>query len=399
MARRGFWGVAFILWMSMVGANVPSPLYAVYASRWHFGTATVTMIFAVYVAFLIPTLLIGGQWSDHRGRKPVIWLGWSLAIVGAAAFLGAHSMLWLVGARAAQGAGAGFLSGAATAHLTELDGSRGRAALVASLATGGGTAVGPLLGGILAQYGPWPLRLAFVVVLVGLIGGGILLLRATETRPDPTRRFHWTSPRIPQDIRRVFWLAGGTAFTVWSVTAFFMSLAPSYVMTLLHVHNLAIAGGVVFLMLATASATQWMTRRAGPRQSMPIGLGLIVVAVIGLLWAGSLQSLWMVIASTILAGIGQGSAFLGSMAMVTRLVPAALKAQVMSSFYVVVYCGVGAPVLGIGWVAQQVGLYRAMLYYTIFIAMVALSVIVGLWMGRHVVRMALETPVAATKKI
>lgn len=201
MTRRGFWAVGFLLWMVMVSANVPSPLYAVYAAHWHFGTVTITAIFAVYVAFLIPALLVGGQWSDHRGRKPVILLGWGFAVLGVLAFLGAQGPGWLFVARAAQGAGAGFLSGAATAHLAELDESRGRAALVASLATGGGTAVGPLVGGALAQYGPWPLRLAFAIALAGLIGGGLALWRASETRPDPRGRFHWTPPRIPRSIQ------------------------------------------------------------------------------------------------------------------------------------------------------------------------------------------------------
>lgn len=394
MTRRGFWAVGFLLWMIMVSANVPSPLYAVYATHWHFGTATISAIFAVYVAFLIPTLLVGGQWSDHRGRKPVILLGWGFAVLGTLAFIGAHGTGWLFVARAAQGAGAGFLSGAATAHLAELDESRGRAALVASLATGGGTATGPLLGGALAQYGPWPLRLAFAVALAGLIGGGLALWRASETRPAPTDRFHWTAPRIPRTIQPVFWLTGGTAFAVWSVTAFFMSLAPSYVMRLLHVSNLAVAGGVVFLMLASASVTQLMGRRIPPRRAMPIGLVLIVLAVSGLLWAVPTHALWMVMVSTVLAGIGQGTAFLGSMTMVTRVAPPTDKARVVSSFYVVVYCGVGAPVLGLGLVAQRVGLYGAMLYYAAFIAIVTLGVLIGLWVQRKDVRAALESPSA-----
>ena len=392
MTQRGFWAVGFLLWMVMVSANVPSPLYAVYAVYWHFGAATVTAIFAVYVAFLIPTLLLGGQLSDHRGRKPMILLGWGFAVLGALAFLGAHGTGWLFVARAAQGAGAGFLSGAATAYLAELDESRGRAALVASLATGGGTAVGPLLGGALAQYGPWPLQLAFAVAVASLIGGGLALRRASETRPVPTGRFHWTAPRIPRSIQPPFWLAGGTAFAVWSVTAFFMSLAPSYVMTLLHVNNLAVAGGVVFLMLACASVTQLVTRGISPRWAMPIGLALIVLAVFGLLWAVPAHALWMVVVSTVLSGIGQGTAFLGSMTTVTRVAPPRDTARVVSSFYVVVYCGVGAPVLGLGLVAQRVGLYGAMLYYAAFIAIVAMGVLTGLWVRRKGVRAAIESP-------
>lgn len=388
--HRGFWGIGFVLAMIMVSANVPSPLYAVYAHRWGFGTATITAIFAVYVACLIPTLLVGGQWSDHRGRKPVIAIGWGCAIIGAAAFLAARDVGWLFLARAAQGAGAGLLSGAATAHLAELDGSRGRAALIAGLATAGGTAVGPLLGGVLAQYGPWPLRLGYAVSLAGLLVGGAAIGLATETRPRQSRPFRWTRPRIPSSIRYIFWVSAATAFTVWSVTAFFMSLAPSYVMSLLHVNNLAVAGGVVFLMLASSSVTQLTTRQFTPARAMPIGLGLVLLSLGGLLIAVPTHALWMVLISTVVAGVGQGIAFLGSMATVTRAAPSSEKGQVVSSFYVTVYVGVGAPVLGMGVLARYTGLYGAMMYYAFFIALAALGTIISLLAGRRNVRAPLD---------
>ncbi len=384
--QRGFGVVGGLLAWMMVGANVPAPLYALYAARWHFGTATITAIFAVYVAFLIPSLLVGGPWSDQRGRKPAIAAGLACALAGAVVFLCAQGPVWLFVARAAQGAGAGLLSGAATAHLAELDGPRGRAPLVASLATGGGTAVGPLLAGLLAQYAPAPLRLAFLVVVGGLVGGGVaLLVRVRETRPRAGKPLRWSRPRIPVAIRPVFWLAGGTAFAVWSVTAFFMSLAPSYVMRLLHVWNLAVAGGVVFLMLASAAITQFLTRTVTPTVAMPAGLVLIVMAVGGLLLAVPAHALWIVVVSTVVAGMGQGTGFLGSMATVTRIAPPAVKGLVVSSFYVVIYCGVGAPVLGLGLAAQYIGLDGAMWCYAAFIVMVVLTVLGGLAARRRAV--------------
>ncbi len=124
---------------------------------------------------------------------------------------------------------------------------------------------------------------------------------------------------------------------------------------------------------------------------MPIGLGLILISIGGLLAAVPVHALWMVLVSTVVAGVGQGIAFLGSMATVTRVAPAAGKAQVVSSFYVTIYVGVGAPVLGIGLIAQHTGLYGAMLYYAVFIGLVALSTISGLRLGRRTVYAALKT--------
>ncbi len=380
--RPGFWRVGFLLGMIMVAANVPTPLYALYSARFHFGPAVLTAIFATYVVFLIPSLLFWGQWSDQRGRKPALLIGLAFAVLGSLSFLFAHQVLWLFAGRAAQGLGAGMLSGPATAQLAELDPSRRRAPLVAGLATAGGTAIGPLAGGLLAQYGPEPLRLAYGVSLAGLALAGLLLAGVADTRLHSHAPLQWQPPRIPRAMRRTFWLASGSAFVVWSVTAFFMSLAPTYVMTLLHVSNVALAGGVVFLMLACASVTQLLTRTLSPAQSMPAGLLVIFLGVAGLLVSVPDHSLTLLLASTVIAGIGQGMAFLGSMTAVTQAAPASLKAQVVSSFYVVIYCGVGLPVVGIGLLAQHVGLYDAMLSYTILIGILTLGLVSGLRLRR-----------------
>ncbi len=73
-----------------------------------------------------------------------------------------------------------------------------------------------------------------------------------------------------------------------------MSLAPSYVMGLLHVSNLALAGGVVFLMIASASITQPLTRATPPTVATPVALVLIVMAAGGILLAVPTHALWKV---------------------------------------------------------------------------------------------------------
>ena len=150
----GFTTVGLIIGMIMLSANIPAPLYSVYANRFHFGPATLTMIFATYVVFLIPSLLFWGQWSDLKGRLIPIEGGILLAILGTVVFLVAHGVLALFLARALQGLAAGMLSGPATAMLTELDPSKQKAPLLAGIATVGGTATGPLLGGVIAEFAP-----------------------------------------------------------------------------------------------------------------------------------------------------------------------------------------------------------------------------------------------------
>jgi len=115
------------------------------------------------------------------------------ACVGLALFAAAEGEAWLFAARAAQGLAVGMISGAATAALVELDphGSRRRAALGAGLAQAGGSALGPLVAGVLVQWAPDPLRLSYLVTLGATAAAATLVLRVPERRkggPEPWRR-------------------------------------------------------------------------------------------------------------------------------------------------------------------------------------------------------------------
>ena len=182
------WGAWLVL---MAGANVATPLYAVYAQRFGFSSLVLTSIFATYAFVLVPALILFGRLSDRVGRRPVIVGG--LAVAGGALVLFAFAAgtAWLYGARAMQGLAVGMIGGAATAALVELDprGDRRRAALLAGLAQAGGGAVGPVAAGVLAQSAPDPLRLCFYVALgaTAVAAAGTLTLAEPQRRRDPWR--------------------------------------------------------------------------------------------------------------------------------------------------------------------------------------------------------------------
>jgi MFS family permease len=56
----------------LAASAAPTPLYRVYQARWGFSATTLTAVFAVYVLFLLMTVLIFGSVSDHVGRRPVV---------------------------------------------------------------------------------------------------------------------------------------------------------------------------------------------------------------------------------------------------------------------------------------------------------------------------------------
>src|SRR3954468_8032929 len=170
-------------WLAaMVGANLATPLYAVYERRFGFSSAALTLVFATYALVLAPALLVFGQLSDRLGRRRVIAAGLVTASSGLVVFALANSIGWLFAARAVQGLAVGMLGGAASAALVELDPrpEEHTAALMAALAQAGGSAAGPIFAGVLAEWAPAPRVLCYVIVLAMTLLGGLAVLRPPE---------------------------------------------------------------------------------------------------------------------------------------------------------------------------------------------------------------------------
>lgn len=373
---RAFWLMGYMLLLLMVGTNIPSPLYAVYKQQWGFSSGMLTLIFATYALLIIPSLLLFGKLSDRYGRKKVLIPGFILSAVGSLLFTLADSLVWLFAARAIQGISVGITSGAATAALSELHPKQGSklSALVASVATAAGTALGPLIAGVIAEYGPWPTLLPYLVHIVLILPGvvGLLLIPETVPRPSELREHSAKQPGIPGAIRIPFAIGATTVFIAWSVTALFMSLVPSYVTHLLHIHNLAIAGGAVFLMLGASSVAQLTLKRLSQCTSMVAGLILLTTGLVGIVIAVPTQSVLILGLSTIMTGTGQGLAFMGSMTLVTEIAPPQQRASVMSMLYLILYLGVGLPILGVGFGAEQIGLYHSVLIFSCLVGSASL---------------------------
>ena len=185
--RIAFWLLAVVLTSTMLGTTLPTPLYVIYQSRWHFSAALVTVTFAVYAAAVIATLLLAGRSSDQAGRKPVLAAALGASALSTIVFILAPDLAALIAARIVSGLSAGLMTGTATATLTELVPASGRrrASLVATAANMAGLGLGSLVAGLFAQYAPHPTTLVFEMYLAVLAVAGLLLLFVPETVPQP----------------------------------------------------------------------------------------------------------------------------------------------------------------------------------------------------------------------
>lgn len=370
-----FWSIAYTLLILLAGTNLATPLYRDYGARFGFSALTTTLVFAVYVATLIPSLLLAGPLSDAIGRRRVLLPAVGLAAVGSILFAVADGVGWLFVARIVQGIAVGAASGALTAALTELEpsGDRRTAARVSTVASAVGLGVGPLLAGVLAEYAPAPHVLPFLVELALLVPAGF----AAAALPSGGNGGRWRPrrPQLPPAVRPAFATSGVSAFLAFAVLGLVLSLVPTYVTILFGRPDVLVSGAATAVMLACSALAQLLANRASARRLETLGMPLLAAGLVLLATAGALSSLPVLLLAIVLAGIGQGLAFLGGLTAVNEAAPAERRADVLSSFYVVIYVGIGLPVIGVGFAATTFGLLPAVQSFAVLVAVLCLVLV------------------------
>jgi MFS family permease len=365
----------------MTGANLAAPLYAVYARTFGFSSLVLTAIFATYAVTLVPTLLLFGRLSDRLGRRPVMLGGLVCAAGGLALFAAADGTAWLFAARVLQGLAVGMIGGPATAALVEFDGHSGgqRPALLAGLAQSGGSGAGPLIAGMLAQWGPDPLRLPYLVMLVVtvLAAGAIFAVpeSASSGAPEPWR-IQW--PRVPREIRGDFARVSLSAAVLWASAALYLSIVPSYAGQLLSTRNLALLGAVSALALAASCVAQVVSKRRNvdPRLAQIGGLCLLVVGLGALIAVSPLHSLAPLIVAAVAGGTGHGIGILGTQDELNGIAPSKRRGEVTAAYITCIYAGVAAAVIATGLIALGAALSTSVASVAAVLAAASLACLV-----------------------
>lgn len=343
---------AVVLIVLTVGAYLPTSLYPVYQGQFGFSDLAMVSVYATFALVSAPALLLLGPASDVVGRVRMLRLGLVLGLAGTLCFLLADNVWWLLAGRALQGLALGAATGPATAMIVDAaaPAHRGRASMLASAAFIAGTALGPVTGGVLAQYAPAPLWTPYLLHIGLLAGARLLLAGLPEDGPATVRGLSgWrpTRPRVPAGLRPEFLVSAALGFLAWAVVGVFLSTVPAVLEREAGITNVAFTGGFLALMFVCSLLVQPLIPRLPARLLQYAGLlGLLLSLIVLIL--GGVGSVEVVIAATVLAGAGHGLAYGAATVTIDARVAPEDRGGVNGALYLAFYLGSGLPAVVIG---------------------------------------------------
>lgn len=356
-AQSGFWVVAAAFLVAMAFAALPTPLYPLYAQRDSYPAAAVTIVFSVYAIGVMAALYLGGHLSDRLGRRTILLTALAIEAISSAMFLIWNDLAGLLLARFISGIGTGALMPAATVYLNELrnlshPGEHGRVAgTVATVVNTGGLGLGPLVGGILAQFAPAPLVTPFVVFTTLFAIALTVCASVPETVEHPIDRSWW--PRrvhIPAFARTSFFAAALDTAAAFSVIGLLMALSGSILHQVLEETSLLAVGGVVFVLMTASAVAQVAMGRTSQRSQLRIGAVCMLVGlgVIGLIVR--IPSTVLLLAAVAVAGAGVGLIFKAGVSVASAAAERDNRGEVLAVMFLAAYAGLVIPVVTVGLV-------------------------------------------------
>jgi MFS family permease len=336
------------------GGNEFTPLLVMYRDVSRFSAVTVDIMLGAYVLGIVPALLVGGPLSDRYGRRPLMLPAAPLSLAGSLvlAFCAQSSLALSIG-RVLCGLALGLVMAVGTTWIKELcagEPDAGAGARRASLSLTLGFLVGAGVAGVLAQWGPWPTKTAYLVHLALTAFTALWLLRAPETRAVQSAEARGgllTDLRVPSVAHRRFrrvvaplapWVFGcaGSAYAV----------LPG----LMRAHSggmpIAFSALLAVLTLGCGFGIQVVGRAIDTRRSARASVIALVIIVIGMgLGAAAAEKLTLPLAFAAAAvlGMGYGLALVAGLNEVQRIAGPNDLAGLIAFYYSFAYLGFFIP--------------------------------------------------------
>jgi MFS family permease len=339
------------------GGNHFTPLLHMYEQRGNYSETATNLLLGVYVFGLIPSLLLGAALSERYGRRRVLLIGLLTSLVGSAVLAaGFPSFSLLCAGRTLCGISVGVAMSVGTSWMKELSappyeydgvtltaGAR-RPALTLTLGFG----IGAGVSGVLAQWGPIPTVLPYLVqITIGLLGIAPLLI-APETAGGARVRLRH-SLRMPSlRNRRFLRVVLPTAPWVFTTAGVAYALLPEIVAKQLGGDVLIFATALCVLTLGCGALVQPQVPRlnaATRGHALTVGMSVIIAGLLVAVASAALHSPAIALLAGPLLGCGYGIALVAGLGEVQRISGPAELAGMTGVFYSLTYLGFLLPTL------------------------------------------------------
>ncbi|MFE4429437.1 MFS transporter [Peribacillus butanolivorans] len=381
----------WVIFIMAIGTTFPTPLFPIYQEQFHLSNLEITLLFAVYAVFLLPSLLVAGQMAIVYGLKKITMIGIIVSIISIILFIiGTHSwQLYL--SRALEGIGFGLFMGTVTTLLLKQTSKSmtSKALTLSSMGIMVGFGFGPAISGLIIQnFHFQQLRFPFVILTLLLISAAISLgslpdKHIVENKKEQVR----IKISIPENIRFVFWpFIALTGFIVFSLNGIVISLIPTFVKTVLHTSDLSVSGLLILLLLGGGGLAQRISWPQQPVIRVRIGIILQLIGAWFMIIAGQTTNIVLLWLGILIQAIGGGWAFQASLQLAGIAPKPKERPQVISAYYFASYSGFIFPTIGVGLLNLFFDLSQSL---TIFntVATIIVILLVGLSFKPSILRL------------
>src|SRR4051794_39224049 len=306
-------------------------------------------------------LVVLGRVSNHVGRRPVAIAALLLTAAGTLVLTQVHSVEPLIAGRVLQGIGCGLASSALAAFV--VDSAPASPAWLASAVTTSspmvGLTVGALASGALAEYGPAPRSLIYLIAAGALAACAALVIASPETVARTRGAAAALRPqiRVPASARRLLPAAAATFVATWALGGFYQAFGPSVAAEQLGTNNALIAAVIFASLMAPSAIGAPLAGRTTPANAQRIGMAVFFAAVLAILIALHGGAIVPFIAASAVAGAAQGTTFAGSMRALLADAGPADRAGILATIYLLSYSGAAIPGLIAGQLSRTLGLF------------------------------------------
>ncbi|WP_134663437.1 MULTISPECIES: MFS transporter [unclassified Amycolatopsis] len=382
-ARPAWFPAAAAVFACGWGGNQFTPLLVMYHAA-GYSAFTVDALLGAYVVGLVPGLLLSGGLSNRYGRRPVMFAGTMVSLLASVLLaLGPVGVGWIAAGRFLSGIAVAVAMAVGSTWIKELadadphsaaDTGTRRAALCLTLGLG----IGPGVAGVLAQWGPWPMVLPYLVHIGLALVSLLAVTRSPETltvRTESVRAALPATARHPR-FRRVIlpaapWIFGscGVAYAILPQLVEHQTgswaLAYSTLLTVC-----AIGAGVGIQPIAKR------VDRTTSARAVLTGMAVLCAGLVLSVFAAARESPWIALGAAIVLGAAYGIVVVSGLLELQRLARPGEIAELTGVYYALAYIGFLLPSI--------LAALNGVAGYPVLLACVALVAIAGtLVVTRH----------------